>query len=638
MTRLLLSLLAATALTACDASEKAANARLDAPLNAIVPDASAIDASADITPYILANGPQALATSPDGQTVAFRALEDGIPVLKAIPATGGETTTLKPGKQITFFRWLPDSSGLVIGADQDGNEQEAFFRHDLASGETSVLLDATDGGFRSFGAFAGDGSLFAYSSTERNGLDYDVYVHDLQTGESRIVSEGKYGQFVQAVSPDGSRIVVSTTVGEDADNLYLLDTATGERTTISEPTPRANHTDAGVLFSEDGNSLYFATNEGREYAAIARYDIADESFTGIYQGRSDVDSIERCGQDIAFTLNRDGFTALGFYNPVSEQGSAPAGTLDGVATFSCGGDTLAYLSRGGDNPGTIVVQRGEGTQPEVLVAPDLAGLDPRTLIKAQPIRMDARDGVELQSLLYLPANVQNPPVVFDIHGGPTAQSRPGWEPTTQYLLSKGVAVFHPNVRGSTGFGRTYATLDDRKLRLDSVRDLIDMLESEELSGRVDTSRAAVMGGSYGGYMVNAVLAAYPDAFDAGVALFGVGDWVTALEVASPALKASDLIEYGDITDPEWREFYTDISPIAQAENIRVPVLYSHGEQDPRIDIAETEVMVRALRKNGVDAQFVRIPDEGHGWRKLKNRQFYYPLEAAFLIKHLGVER
>ena len=152
---------------------------------------------------------------------------------------------------------------------------------------------------------------------------------------------------------------------------------------------------------------------------------------------------------------------------------------------------------------------------------------------------------------------------------------------------------------------------------------------------MDADSAAVAGGSYGGYMVNAVLAAYPGYFKAGVAMYGVADWVTALELASPALKASDRIEYGDINLPEWKSFYEVNSPIRQADAIDVPVLYSHGVMDPRIDIAETEVMVNALRGNGIEAPFIRIPDEGHGWRKLSNRLFYYRRQAEFLESQLG---
>ena len=154
-------------------------------------------------------------------------------------------------------------------------------------------------------------------------------------------------------------------------------------------------------------------------------------------------------------------------------------------------------------------------------------------------------------------------------------------------------------------------------------------------GLADSTAVGIAGGSYGGYMVNAVLADYPEAFAAGVSLFGVGNWITALEVASPSLKAADLIEYGDISEQRWRDFYGEISPVFRAERIRVPVLYSHGVNDPRVDIAETEVMVQALRENGVRADFIRIPDEGHGWRKLSNRLYYYRKQAEFLEEVLG---
>ncbi len=163
-----------------------------------------------------------------------------------------------------------------------------------------------------------------------------------------------------------------------------------------------------------------------------------------------------------------------------------------------------------------------------------------------------------------------------------------------------------------------------------------MLEHLGTSGLVDAQRAAVVGQSYGGYMVNAVLAGHPGVFDAGVALYGVADWVSALEIAAPMLKASDRIEYGDISEQRWRDFYREISPIRQADRIDVPVLYSHGVMDPRIDIAETETMVKSLRTNGIEAPFIRIPDEGHGWRKLGNRFFYYRQQAEFLEEKLGL--
>ena len=600
--------------------------------------------SADITPWVAAYGPQVVRLSPNGDLVAYRSTGNGYRQVYTIPVEGGEASVRTEGTGVTFFEWTPDGRGLVYGQDTDGDEQEAFWHLDLETGELRKLLEAVKGGFRSFGGISGDGRTLYYTSTERNGLDYDLYRLDMESGVSTLVSEGEYGQFVQAVSPDGSRIVVSTSVGEDSDNLYLVDGSTGERTAISEPSPRANHTDAGVTFLDSGD-LVFASNEGGEYASV-RYVFASKDDLSLPEPRpadADTEQLNVCGvsETYVYALNRDGFSEMqirqyrdgGFFT------IEPPHLPDGVYQIDChqGSDTVAVRVSSPRTPGEIHVFEIGDEETRTLVSATIEGLDPDSIVMPESIRMAASDGVELQGLLYMPPGVENPPVLFDVHGGPTGQSRPTWEPETQYLLTQGIAVFHPNVRGSTGFGRTYVTLDDQRKRIDSVRDLIDMLESPELSSQVDSSRAAVRGGSYGGYMVNAVLAAYPEAFDAGMALFGVGDWVTALEVASPALKASDLIEYGNIEEPEWREFYTEISPIAQADRIRVPVLYSHGERDPRIDIHETEVMVNALRENGVEAEFVRIPDEGHGWRKQRNREFYMPIEAAFLKRHLQAD-
>ncbi|MGX6648364.1 prolyl oligopeptidase family serine peptidase [Maricaulaceae bacterium MS644] len=597
---------------------------------------------ADIARYLLASGARGASLSPDGQTIAFSWSITGEPQLWVMPALGGQPKRLTFGSGVTFYRWLPGRSGLLYGADNDGDEQPAFFRISLDGTEESVVLPAAEGGFRVFGDFA-DGGDFVFSSTERNGLDFDIWRADL-SGETSLVYEGTFGYFARSVSPDARYALVAETVGEDSDNLYLLDLETAALSTVSSPDPRANHSGAGFEWAHDGSGFYYATNRGREFAALEFYDLESGESRVVVEAEADIASLELCGADggyLAWTVNRDGFYKLNIRDLSTGEAVAAPDLPEGVYGLSCGADTdrMAIGVNGWATPGEVyTLDLATGTTTKVFDA-NLAGLDPDRLIRPESIRITARDGVELQGLLYIPdessrAGDGPAPVVFDVHGGPTAQSMATWNPSMQYLLDRGIAVFQPNVRGSTGFGRAYVTLDDQERRLDSVRDLVDMLEYFEDDPRIDASRAAVRGGSYGGYMVNAVLAAYPGAFDAGVSLFGVADWVTALEVASPGLKASDRIEYGDITQQRWRDFYTENSPIRQADRIAVPVLYSHGVMDPRIDIYETEVMVETLRENGVRADFIRIPDEGHGWRKLENQLFYYRREAEFLEEML----
>jgi dipeptidyl aminopeptidase/acylaminoacyl peptidase len=250
----------------------------------------------------------------------------------------------------------------------------------------------------------------------------------------------------------------------------------------------------------------------------------------------------------------------------------------------------------------------------------------------------AQDGVQLQGLLYLPdAEIfaGKRPVVVQIHGGPTAQSRPGFRPVEQYLVNRGIAVFAVNVRGSTGFGKTYARLDNQELRLNSVSDLVDTADFLGKHTRLDGDRLAVMGGSYGGYMVNDVLGRYPGVFQAGVSVVGVSDWVRALEEASPGLKASDRIEYGDIADPKWQAFYAVNSPINNADKINVPLLVSHGANDPRDPVTESDRIVSAVREAGHAVTYLRFANEGHSIRKLENRVVFYRAVADFLETNLA---
>jgi dipeptidyl aminopeptidase/acylaminoacyl peptidase len=607
----------------------------------IAPTASDANLDSDVAPYVLARGAGPSRLSPDGRTVATRLSLTGTRQVYVMDAQADDPKStlqqLSQGSGVTFFAFAPDGR-LIYGADNNGDERENYWivapkANGSGWDEPRLILPATENGFRNFGGFTADSSQIVYSSTERNGEDFDIYLADVATGEARLVHEGQGGLFVQAVSPAGTSAILSESVGEDSDRLYVLDLQTGQRRGLSDPDPRANHSDAGIRYLDD-NRIILATNAGQEFAALRTYQVNSSFQVGANitrEATNDVDGVEVCGDTIVTTRNLDGFSSLHL-----QPGGTVQGLPRGVYSIDCADDAVLVRVSASNIPGDLYAFDLADPTPRRIFGSDYGELDVASLILPESVRLPARDGVEVQGLLYLPdGTISPPPVVFMVHGGPTAQARPSYNSTVQYLLSKGIAVFQSNVRGSTGFGRTYVTLDDKRKRLDSVRDLVDMLDYLEADGRVDTSRAAVMGGSYGGYMVNAVLADYPDAFDAGVSLFGVGDWVTALEIASPALKASDIIEYGDIDDPEWRDFYAEISPIAKADNIRVPVLYSHGAMDPRIDKAETEIMVRALRENGVRADYILFPDEGHGWRKLNNRLFYERMQAEFLEEVLA---
>jgi dipeptidyl aminopeptidase/acylaminoacyl peptidase len=260
------------------------------------------------------------------------------------------------------------------------------------------------------------------------------------------------------------------------------------------------------------------------------------------------------------------------------------------------------------------------------------------MVVPEPLDFPARDGVELHGLYYAPRGAPGdgaPPLLLSVHGGPTSQARPWFDAVLQYLLTRGIAVFDLNYRGSTGFGKSFARLNDGRLREAEYLDMEDAVRFLGESGRVDPARAAVMGGSYGGYLTMAGLARLPETFSAGVAFVGVSNWVTALEGASPQLKASDRVEYGDIDDPEDREFFRSISPITHVAGVRAPVMVVHGANDPRDPVTESDQYVRGVRERGGEVEYLRFPDEGHGIRKLENRLIAYRRIADFLERTWG---
>jgi dipeptidyl aminopeptidase/acylaminoacyl peptidase len=586
----------------------------------------------------MARGALQTRISPDGETVAFSFRVTGEPQLWVVDAAGGWPRQLTFGSAITFFRWSPDGKQLLVGRDHEGNEREGFTLLSLDGTRESQLLPQSEA-FRVFGTFSPDGSQFIYSSTERTGRDFDIYVANAKSGESRIVYESMFGFFPQAWQPDGNLVIVTETRGEDADDVHLLDMASGKMTPVFQPDVAAYHGDFAWL--PDGSGFFLTTNQDREYTALAFYDIGDERLEFFETPDADVGNVTLSADAnyIAWTTNEDGYSRLHVMdageNRLLPPSELPAGVYD--LEFSTAAAALKIRISGPGIPGDVYIWNLASRDVTRAVESTLAGLDPDTFAVPESLRYPARDGVELQGLLYLPDESTlsgKPPVLVSVHGGPTSQSRPTFEPEIQYLVNKGIAVFDVNVRGSTGFGKTYTRLDNREKRLDSVRDLVDTVAFLSKDERLNTNRIAVMGGSYGGYMVNAVLGSYPGVFDAGVSRVGVSDWVRALNEASPGLKASDRIEYGDIREEKWQEFYRVNSPIHNAGKIKVPLLVQHGVNDPRDPVTESDRLVTKVREAGGTVTYMRFPDEGHSIKKQVNRVAYFRTMAGFLEQHL----
>ncbi|MEE4204105.1 MAG: S9 family peptidase, partial [Halieaceae bacterium] len=592
----------------------------------------------DITRYLLARGVLGASIAPDGKTVAFSDRVTGEPQLWTVNASGGWATQLSFGSGISDFHWKPDGTGLLITRDTDGDEREGYYLLTADGTQESEVLPASDA-YRSFGMFSADGEQFIYASTERNGRDFDLYVYDFRDQSSRRIYEANFGFFAQAWQPGGALVLVDETRGEDANDVHLLNVDTGVMTPLFTPDVAAYH--GSYQWTPDGRGFYMASNQDRDRAALAFYDLASGQLRYLETPSGVVEEValSHDGRYLAWVVNNEGVSQLAVRDLKDNRDitvpTMPRGVLR--ISFARSANALQLTVRAPKIPGDVLVWNLEKNDIKRAFRSNLAGINPAVLVEPESLRYPARDGELLHGFLYRP-KVTSPgtsaPVVVRVHGGPTSQARPVYRAQTQYLVNKGVAVFDVNVRGSTGFGKRFSRLDNQEKRLDSVRDLVDTVDFLSTQPGIDTERAGVMGGSYGGYMVNAVLGEYPDVFAVGASFVGVSNWVRALEEASPGLKASDRIEYGDIREQKWKDFYLDNSPINNAHRIKVPLFVEHGVNDPRDPVQESDSIVRTVRDGGGEVTYLRFPDEGHGIAKQENLVTFNRQLSEFLERHL----
>lgn len=591
----------------------------------------------DIVRFLMTRGPRNVQLSPDGSIVAFVSNITGKPQLFSWSEARRSATQITFGRAVTSYSWAPGGDWLLYASDRDGNEREGYT---LISpdGTRERQLSQSSKAFLSFGGFASDGDEIAYASTERNGVDYDIFVHDLNKGETRRIYDGSFGFFAAGWQPGGRHLLMRETRGEDGNNLYLLNADSGAAKVLFKPEVSAEY--ASFAWLGDGSGFYLATNHNREFSALAFYNLNSEKLTMLRTPEHDVGNVRLLGGDryLTWTINEDGYDRLHVLDRKRNKELKVPEFPPGVYNLSSARDAKKLVVRvaGPKTPGEAWLWDLKSAPTQVLL-PTLAGIDPKTLVVPKAVRFKAQDGVMLYGLLYQPQNQKpgvRPPLMLKVHGGPTGQARPRFDGVIQYLVGRGYAVFDFNFRGSTGYGKTFARLDNGRLRPNAVRDIEDAVAWLGESANVDPSRMAIMGGSYGGYLTNAAVGEYPSMFKAAVSFVGVSNWVRALEEASPALKASDRIEYGDITNPEDRAFFAEISPLAKAHLARTPMVVVHGANDPRDPVTESDNLVSVVRKQEVEVRYLRFADEGHGLRKLGNRITAYREIADFLNEKL----
>lgn len=575
--------------------------------------------------------------SPDGRKLSFLTEITGVPQVWEVLA-GAETPPWP--EQLTFYEerisgaeYSPVEETLLFGMDVGGNERTQLFL--LERGRVRDLTRRPDAIHYS-GGFSPDGGRVAYTATRRNGTDFDVYVQELDNsgqtgGEPETVWEVSGYHTVADWAPGGSSLIVARHHSNLNNDLYRLDLSTGEARLLTPHEGDARFYGANV--TPDGGSLYLATDRDGDFMRLARLDLSTLELEYLTSDDWDVEGVElsRDGRYLLASRNVEGYSDLLLFSGGGRRmpdPELPEGIVGGFE-FSPDGRRVAFTLAGPTrNPDVWVMDLPDG-EPRRVTRSSTAGIPPTTFRCPRLVRYATFDDREIPALFYEPGGVEKAPVIVNVHGGPESQSRPGFAPVTQYLLDRGYAVFFPNVRGSTGYGKAFTHLDDVELRMDSVKDLAHA--ARWLNERGHDS-VAVMGGSYGGFMVLAALTEYPELWSAGVDIVGIANLVTFLENTGSYRRALREPEYGSLE--KHRDFLESISPIHKAGEIRAPLMVIHGKNDPRVPVGEAEQIVEKVRENGGTVEYLLYEDEGHGLAKLKNRLDAYPKVVAFLDEHL----
>lgn len=602
------------------------------------PPAPAAGARYDIERLMAYDDLGGLAFSPDGRTLLFTSKRTGVANLYAMPAAGGEATALTDSSEsVSNYGYFADGRRILYGSDRGGNEVV----HVFARAADGTVRDLTPGERvkARFVEWSGDGESFFVATNERDPRYFDLYEYATRDYARRKLFHDDGAYQARAVSPDRELVALSR-IHDNAHTDCFLYHVGGQRLERLNP-PGQRIVCEPQAFSDDGRHLFLISDQGREFRRLLRHDLASGEAAEVLAPDWDVQgaSLSRDGGVLYAAVNQDARTVLHLFDPDTLQpgrvlDAGPA-TVAGFAVASTG--LVAAIESHGDVPGDLYLYHADGRRERLIdsLPPDVAGRD---LVPGEVVRFASYDGVQIPGILYVPhgASADSPrPAAVWVHGGPGGESRIGFKPMVQYLVNHGYVVYEINNRGSSGSGKTFYHLDDG---LHGSADLDDVVASRQMlidTGLVDPERIAIMGGSYGGYMTLAALTFRPQAFAAGVNIYGVSNWVRLL-ANTPAwwedLRRLLRTEMGDWeSDPE---HFHAISPSFHAENIRKPLLVLQGANDPRVLPVESEDIVERVRANGVPVEYLAFEDEGHSFRKKANQIVAYRAILNFLDRYL----
>jgi dipeptidyl aminopeptidase/acylaminoacyl peptidase len=581
-----------------------------------------------ITRILDARGAGTPRLGPDASWLYYTTDLTGTQQLWRIAASGGSPQRLSfECDRVGAYKLSHSGARIAYAADSGGNEKWQIWLMDADGTQARRLTARADRIHHIVGWSPADDALYAFANL-RHPLYFDLYRFATAGGDPALVVQRDGTGWGGTVLGDGAVVFTTNRGRMDKNHLELLwPDATVRRLTPEAPV--AQHSMPHAF----GDAVLVVSDRDREFQGVARID-RDGTYELLVEADHDVDTIAAAGEVWAYVLNCDGLSETHVVRGGHDEvlGGLPPGRVAGIDVAADG--TVALSIVGYDSPGGIVVAREKAT-PRMAVPPVLAGLDASELPAHELVHWTSFDGLVIPGSLLRPRGADRTPrpTVIQVHGGPEGQARPVWNAITVALVARGFNVLQPNVRGSTGYGLRYQSLDDVRLRMGSVRDLDAAAAWLAASGTAPRDRIAVMGGSYGGFMTLAAIAFFPErGWAAAVDTVGIYNFRTFLERMDQWRRPLREAEYGSLEEDA--EFLETIAPATRVADIRAPLMVIHGANDPRVPVHEAEQVVSALRARGHDVTYLRYEDEGHGLQKAKNRADAWPKVVEFLERHL----
>jgi dipeptidyl aminopeptidase/acylaminoacyl peptidase len=582
-----------------------------------------------------ARGATRVALSPDAGTLFFASDLTGTVQLWSVPVVGGVPRRLSyEADRVGAYSLSPDGTQIAYGADEGGDERWALWVMN-ADGTDARRVSTQADRIHHVVDWTPDGRGVLAFANLRDERFFDLHEFPTHgaTPKQRFRHDGT--GFGAAVLRDGRIVVTTNRSRGDLNHLWLVE-RDGATKQLTPELPAALHESAHAF--EDG--ILAISDRDRDLPAIAQLGI-DGSFRFVVAPDRVVDDLAVAGAQVAYAVNVDGRSEIRLLSDGKE--TSIAGLPPGDLATDLIGNSLAVARDGTvavawarfDAPSAVYVAP-PGRPAALVVPPQMAGLSSEGLPQDELVSWKSFDGRTIPGFLLRPRGARNGPrpTVVQVHGGPEGQARPLWNPLTVALVAAGFNVLQPNVRGSSGYGRKYMSLDDVRLRMDSVRDLDEAAAWLASSGVAPADRIGVIGGSYGGFMTLAAITFCADReWAAAVDIVGIASFTTFFAKTAPWRRPLRAAEYGD---PEKdADFLESISPLNVIDRIRAPLMVIHGANAPRVPVQEAEQIVTTLRSRGRDVEYLRYEDEGHGLAKAKNRADAWPKVVRFFEKHMG---